>query len=85
MIANNPSFSTAAGDGRSLSGSSSPLSHPTGPQSLVLAWIPRVDGVILADDSQKLIQEGKVACIPFVTGDCDDEEAVYSIPSPNVT
>ncbi|KAH8977833.1 carotenoid ester lipase precursor [Lactarius akahatsu] len=42
-------------------------------QSLVLAWQPRVDGKFLADVPQKVVQQGKVARIPFVTGDCDDE------------
>ncbi|KAI9457440.1 carotenoid ester lipase precursor [Lactarius psammicola] len=42
-------------------------------QSLALAWLPRADGVFLVDDPQKLIQQGKVARIPFVAGERDDE------------
>ena len=31
-------------------------------------WTPRVDGVFLQDNPQKLIEAGKVANVPFVTG-----------------
>ncbi|KAF8260204.1 carotenoid ester lipase precursor [Lactarius quietus] len=54
-------------------------------QSLALAWFPRVDGVFLVDDPQKLVQQGKVARIPFVTGDCDDEGTLFSFTQLNVT
>ncbi|KAF8272602.1 Alpha/Beta hydrolase protein [Lactarius quietus] len=54
-------------------------------QSLALAWRPRVDGVFLVDDPQKLVQQGKVANIPFVTGDCDDEGTLFSFSQLNVT
>ena len=39
-----------------------------GTQSLRLAWLPRTDGVFLTDDPQKLVQQGKVAKIPYITG-----------------
>jgi hypothetical protein len=35
---------------------------------LVLAWLPREDGVFLTDAPQRLVQQGKVANVPFVTG-----------------
>jgi len=54
-------------------------------QSLALAWLPRVDGVFLEDDPQELVQQGKVARIPFVSGDCDDEGTPFSISLVNVT
>jgi len=54
-------------------------------QSLALAWLPRIDGDFLVDDPQKLVQQGKVARIPFVTGDCDDEGTLFSITQLNVT
>ncbi|KIJ12396.1 hypothetical protein PAXINDRAFT_14722 [Paxillus involutus ATCC 200175] len=54
-------------------------------QSLVLAWLPRVDGVFLTDDPQKLVQQGSVADVPFVTGDCDDEGTFYSFSTLNIT
>ncbi|KAH9058058.1 carotenoid ester lipase precursor [Lactarius vividus] len=54
-------------------------------QSIALAWQPRVDGIFLADVPQKLVQEGKVARIPFVTGDCDDEGTLFSLSQTNIT
>ncbi|KAI9434682.1 Alpha/Beta hydrolase protein [Lactarius indigo] len=54
-------------------------------QSLALAWLPRVDGVFLVDDPQKLVQRGKVARIPFVAGECDDEGTLFSLSQLNVT
>jgi hypothetical protein len=37
-------------------------------QSLALAWGPRADGIFLRDNPQTLVQQGKVASIPFVSG-----------------
>jgi carboxylesterase type B len=54
-------------------------------QSLALVWTPRVDGVFLSHSPQKLVQEGKVADIPFITGDCDDEGTLFSLSSRNIT
>ncbi|KIK74538.1 hypothetical protein PAXRUDRAFT_19776 [Paxillus rubicundulus Ve08.2h10] len=54
-------------------------------QSLILAWQPRADGVFLTDDPQKLVQQGFVADVPFVTGDCDDEGTLFSFSTLNVT
>jgi carboxylesterase type B len=54
-------------------------------QSLVLAWLPRVDGVFLKDNPQKLIQQGSVANVPFVTGDCDDEGTLFSLSTLNIS
>ncbi|KAH8999622.1 carotenoid ester lipase precursor [Lactarius hatsudake] len=54
-------------------------------QSLALAWLPRVDGLFLVDEPQKLIQQGKVARIPFVAGECDDEGTSFSLSQLNVT
>ncbi|KAJ6485377.1 Alpha/Beta hydrolase protein [Mycena vitilis] len=54
-------------------------------QSLVLAWLPREDGVFLTDQPQRLVQQGKVANVPFITGDCDDEGTIFSLSTLNVT
>ncbi|KAJ8519352.1 hypothetical protein ONZ45_g3706 [Pleurotus djamor] len=54
-------------------------------QGLSLVWIPRVDGVLFTDSPQKLIQQGKVAAIPFISGGCDDEGTIFSLASLNVT
>ncbi|EIW81564.1 carotenoid ester lipase precursor [Coniophora puteana RWD-64-598 SS2] len=54
-------------------------------QSLVLAWLPRVDGVFLKDDPQNLVTQGSVANVPFISGDCDDEGTLFSFSTLNVT
>ncbi|KAF8895233.1 carotenoid ester lipase precursor [Infundibulicybe gibba] len=54
-------------------------------QSLHLAWLPRADGVFLTDAPQKLVQQGSVANIPFITGDCDDEGTLFSLSTLNIT
>ncbi|KAG1727058.1 Alpha/Beta hydrolase protein [Suillus paluster] len=54
-------------------------------QSLVVAWLPRVDGVFLTADPQELVSQGSVANIPFITGDCDDEGTLFSLSSLNIT
>ncbi|KIJ09787.1 hypothetical protein PAXINDRAFT_102175 [Paxillus involutus ATCC 200175] len=54
-------------------------------QSTVLAWQPRVDGIFLTDEPQKLIEQGSVADVPFVTGSCDDEGTLFSFSTLNIT
>ncbi|EIN12170.1 carotenoid ester lipase precursor [Punctularia strigosozonata HHB-11173 SS5] len=54
-------------------------------QSLNEAYLPRVDGKFLTDDPQKLVQAGRVADIPFVSGDCDDEGTLFSVALSNIT
>ncbi|PPQ78726.1 hypothetical protein CVT25_010729 [Psilocybe cyanescens] len=54
-------------------------------QSLNLAWLPRTDGVFLTDNPQNLVQQGKVAKIPYITGNCDDEGTLFSLANLNVT
>ncbi|KAJ8454068.1 hypothetical protein ONZ45_g19450 [Pleurotus djamor] len=53
--------------------------------SLVLAWLPRVDGTFITENPQVLVQQGKVANVPFVTGNCDDEGSVFSLSTLNIT
>ncbi|KAK2464104.1 hypothetical protein APHAL10511_003852 [Amanita phalloides] len=54
-------------------------------RSTVLTYLSRVDGVFLTDDPQRLVSQGKVANIPFVTGDCDDEGTVFALSTLNIT
>ncbi|KAF9234880.1 Alpha/Beta hydrolase protein [Melanogaster broomeanus] len=60
-------------------------------QSMVLAWMPRVDGIFLTDDPQYLVQQGSVVDVPFVTGRspiscvCDDEGTLFSFTTLNIT
>ncbi|KAJ8521688.1 hypothetical protein ONZ45_g1643 [Pleurotus djamor] len=57
----------------------------TGYRSLLLTWLPRADGVFLSDAPQRLVQQGKVANVPFVTGDTDDEGTIFSLANLNIT
>lgn len=54
-------------------------------QSLVLAWMPRADGDFLTDNPQRLVKQDKVAKIPFVSGNVDDEGTLFAQSSLNVT
>ncbi|KAF8835874.1 alpha beta-hydrolase [Paxillus ammoniavirescens] len=54
-------------------------------QSLILTWQPRVDGVFITDNPQKLVQRGSVANVPFVNGNCDDEGTLFSFSTLNIT
>jgi acetylcholinesterase len=54
-------------------------------QSVALVWEPRVDGVFLTHSPQKLVLDGKVADIPFIAGDCDDEGTLFALSSLNIT
>ncbi|VDC05628.1 unnamed protein product [Peniophora sp. CBMAI 1063] len=54
-------------------------------QSLDEAYLPRVDGDFLTDNPQKLVQRGKIANVPFITGDCDDEGTLFSLSNSNIT
>ncbi|KIJ10879.1 hypothetical protein PAXINDRAFT_16162 [Paxillus involutus ATCC 200175] len=54
-------------------------------KSLVLTWRPRVDAVFITDDPQKLVQQGSVADVPFVNGECDDEGTLFSFSTLNIT
>ncbi|TCD66643.1 hypothetical protein EIP91_001111 [Steccherinum ochraceum] len=51
----------------------------------ILAWAPRADGTYIADSPQQLLLQGKVARIPVVDGDCDDEGTNFGVASLNVT
>ncbi|KAM5540854.1 hypothetical protein V8D89_005498 [Ganoderma adspersum] len=54
-------------------------------QSLHQTWLPRADGVLLTDAPQNLVQQGKIANVPFVIGNCDDEGTLYSLSTLNLT
>ncbi|KAF4617351.1 hypothetical protein D9613_005823 [Agrocybe pediades] len=54
-------------------------------QSLNLAWLPRTDGVFLTENPQVLVQKNKVANIPYITGNCDDEGTLFSLSTLNLT
>ncbi|KAF5319917.1 hypothetical protein D9611_011051 [Ephemerocybe angulata] len=54
-------------------------------QSLRLAWLPRADGIFLTENPMDLVQKGKVANIPYIMGNCDDEGTLFSLSTLNVT
>lgn len=54
-------------------------------QSLDLVWMPRADGIFLTDNFQRLVQQGKIANVPFITGDCDDEGTAFAFSTTNIT
>ncbi|KAF8917031.1 carotenoid ester lipase precursor [Mucidula mucida] len=56
-----------------------------GYQSFPLAFMPRTDGILLSDNAQQLIEEGKVANVPIVSGECDDEGTLFALGSRNIT
>ena len=47
-------------------------------QSTNLVWVPRADGTFLEAPPQRLVSQGSVAKIPFVTGN-EDSEALYAL------
>ncbi|KAG9308835.1 carotenoid ester lipase precursor [Chiua virens] len=54
-------------------------------QSIALAWMPRVDGVFLTTDPRYLVQQGAVADIPFISGNCEDEGTMFAFSTLNIT
>ncbi|KAN0139659.1 Alpha/Beta hydrolase fold [Lactarius tabidus] len=54
-------------------------------QGLVLAWLPRVDGVFLTEPPQYSVLRGHVANVPLITGNCDDEGTLFSISTMNIS
>ncbi|KAI0030033.1 carotenoid ester lipase precursor [Vararia minispora EC-137] len=54
-------------------------------QGLNLAWLPRVDGALLKVPPQHQVLQGKVANVPFITGDCEDEGTLFSMQTSNLT
>ncbi|KAI9443553.1 carotenoid ester lipase precursor [Lactarius indigo] len=54
-------------------------------QALILAWLPRVDGIFLREPPQHSVLRGNVAKVPMITGNCDDEGSLFSLSSANIT
>ncbi|KZV61365.1 alpha beta-hydrolase [Peniophora sp. CONT] len=54
-------------------------------QSLVLAWLPRVDGVFLTAPPLESVLNNQVSNVPMITGNCDDEGSFFSISAANIT
>ncbi|KAH9966977.1 Alpha/Beta hydrolase protein [Lactifluus volemus] len=54
-------------------------------QGLVLAWLPRVDGVFLTEPPQHSVIRGHVSNVPMITGNCDDEGTLFSVSTINIS
>ncbi|KAF5319660.1 hypothetical protein D9619_008647 [Psilocybe cf. subviscida] len=54
-------------------------------EGLSLAWGPRVDGTFLTELPYNAVKKGKVANVPFVTGNVDDEGTLFSSAQGNVS
>ncbi|KAI9437418.1 carotenoid ester lipase precursor [Lactarius psammicola] len=54
-------------------------------QALILAWLPRVDGVFLTEKPQASVMGGRVSNVPMITGNCDDEGSLFSFSSNNIS
>ncbi|KAI0318923.1 carotenoid ester lipase precursor [Amylostereum chailletii] len=54
-------------------------------QQSAILFAPRADGIFLTDAFQRLVIQGSVANIPFVSGDVDDEGTLFSIGTANFT
>ncbi|KAF4581408.1 hypothetical protein EYR40_009693 [Pleurotus pulmonarius] len=57
----------------------------TGYNTLVLPWLPRTDGTFIKEDGQRLVQQGKIANVPYIVGDCDDEGTLFALVLNNLT
>ncbi|KAK7688543.1 hypothetical protein QCA50_008081 [Cerrena zonata] len=54
-------------------------------QSIILAWVPRADGIFMPDSFQRALIDGKVADVPLITGDVDDEGTIFSLAALNIS
>ncbi|KAJ8520925.1 hypothetical protein ONZ45_g2284 [Pleurotus djamor] len=57
----------------------------TGYNTLVLPWLPRTDGDFIKEDAQKLVEQGKIANTPYVSGSNDDEGTLFGLILTNIT
>jgi len=53
--------------------------------SLALPWKPATDGQFITRNPILSVANGQVAKVPFITGDCDDEGTIFSLPVLNIT
>jgi len=53
--------------------------------SVALQYLPRPDGVVLAESPEILAQKGQYAPVPFLVGDQEDEGTFFSLTQTNIT
>lgn len=56
-----------------------------GYQSLALSYLPRPDGVVLAESPDQLALKNKFAKIPFIAGSQEDEGTLFALFQSNIT
>ncbi|RKF77313.1 putative secreted lipase [Golovinomyces cichoracearum] len=54
-------------------------------QSVALSYIPRPDGDLLTASMDELAANGKMAPVPFIIGDQEDEGTLFSLVQKNIT
>ncbi|TFK88169.1 carotenoid ester lipase precursor [Polyporus arcularius HHB13444] len=57
----------------------------TGFTGLATPYMPRADGVFIAEPPQQLALHGKIADVPIIIGDVQDEGTIFSLGSLNIT
>ncbi|KAI0043736.1 carotenoid ester lipase precursor [Auriscalpium vulgare] len=50
-----------------------------GVQGMAMPWLPRVDGEFIRASPQEMVRQGKVANVPFIAGNVEDEGSLFSI------
>ncbi|KAI0030227.1 alpha beta-hydrolase [Vararia minispora EC-137] len=53
--------------------------------SIILGWNPAADGVTIPAPFQKMVLHSKIADVPLISGDCDDEGTLFSLGNSNLT
>lgn len=53
--------------------------------SIDLSYMPRPDGKVITDSMEVLMNSGKIAKVPFIVGDQEDEGTLFALFQPNVT
>ncbi|KAI0766811.1 carotenoid ester lipase precursor [Irpex lacteus] len=53
--------------------------------TLHLTWVPRADGKFIRDIPYVAIPKGRIANVPIIVGDTDDEAPAFTIPLLNIT
>lgn len=53
--------------------------------AIALSYLPRQDGKVLSDATDNLVREGKIAKVPFIVGDQQDEGTLFALFTSNIT
>ncbi|KAJ6012342.1 cholinesterase [Penicillium canescens] len=72
-------------DYTSLLNATSSVPAMLGYQSLALSYLPRPDGVVLAESPDQLALKNKVAKVPYIAGSQEDEGTLFALFQSNIT